>query len=364
MQEAVEQITADDTAASTATDGASDKGTIAGGKTSDVKPAADAKPNGKAADAAAEGEKPKPNGKGGTIAAGRDSEADEADAEPDKPYWPEDWREKMAKHRAGDDDKAYKKELKRLQNFASPEGVYGMGREAEAKLTSGKLLKRPEKDAKPEEVKEFYQQLGAPEKPDDYYSNIQLDNGAVVGEADKPFLDDLAKTVHNSSAPVSTEQFKVFTNWYYKQQEINAAKLDDDDDDHRIQSERSLKEEFGPSFKRTQNAIPVLFMQAPGGSDINNEKGVYARLMGGRTADGKIIGNDPDVFRWLNSLRAEINPNATVTEDGAGTPQTVEDEIKKIEGIMRTDRKTYNRDHAARYAELLKIREKNQARAR
>jgi hypothetical protein len=364
MQDDVRQFSADDLSLISDGDaGGDDKGTIAGGKTSDAK-SADAKPNGKAADAAVEGEKSKPIGKGGTIAAGRDSEVEEAEEGEKKPYWPEDWREKMAKHRAGDDDKAYKKELKRLQNFASPEGVYGMGREAEAKLTSGKLLKRPEKDAKPEEVKEFYQQLGAPEKPDDYYSNIQLDNGAVVGEADKPFLDDLAKTVHNSSAPVSTEQFKVFTNWYYKQQEINAAKMDEDDDDHRIQSERSLKEEFGASFKRRVSALPVLFMQAPGGSDINNEKGVYARLMGGRTADGRLIGNDPDVLRWLDSMRAEINPNATVTEDGAGTPQTVEDEIKKIEGIMRTDRKTYNRDYAARYQELLKIREKNQARAR
>jgi hypothetical protein len=359
MQEDVGQISADDTDVSTVTDG--DKGTIAGGKpAAETKTATEVKPNGKVADAAPAGDKPK----AGTIASGRDSEKDEADDEAEKPYWPEDWREKMAKHRAGDDDKAYKKELKRLQNFASPEGVYGMGREAEAKLTSGKLLKRPEKDAKPEEVKEFYQQLGAPEKPDEYYSNLQLDNGAVVGEADKPFLEDLAKTVHGSSAPVTPEQFKVFTNWYYKQQEINAAEMDEADDTHRIQSERDLKTELGASFKREIKALPILFQHAPGGSDINNEKSVYARIMGGRTADGRLMGNDPDVLRWLMGLRAEINPNATVTEDGTGTPQTVEDEIKKIEGIMRTDRKTYNRDFAARYQELLKIKEKNQARAR
>jgi hypothetical protein len=358
MQEDVGQISADDTAASETESAAVT--TLAGGdKTAAAAKTADAKPNGKAADAAAKDAGTK--AKNGTIASGRDSEVEEADAD-DKPYWPDDWREKMAKHRAGDDDKAYKKELKRLQNFASPEGVYGMGREAEAKLTSGKLIRRPEKDAKPEEIAEFHKAMGVPEDPKEYFTNLKLSNGAVVGEADKPFVDSFAQTVHKSG--MTPEQFNTAMNWYYHQQEAQAAQMDEADDTHRITAERELKEEFGAQFKRRVNALPVLFQQAPGGADIKNEKSVYARLMGGRTSDGRLIGNDPDVIRWLDGLRAEVNPNATVAEDGTGTPQTVEDEITKIEAIMRTDRKTYNRDHAKRYGELLAIREKNQARAR
>jgi hypothetical protein len=358
MQEDVGQISADDSAVSTDNTGTSAATTLAAGNktAAEQKPATEAKPNGKPADAAA-----KPAAKSGTIASGRDSEVEEAE-EDDKPYWPDDWREKMARHRAGDDDKAFKKELKRLQNFASPEGVYGMGREAEAKLTSGKLIKRPEKDAKPEEIAEFNKAMGVPEKPEEYYANLQLSNGAVVGEADKPFVDSFAKHVHKTG--MTPDQFKESMNWYYAQQEAQAAQMDEDDDNHRIQSERSLKEEFGAQFKRRINALPVLFQQAPGGADIKNDKSVYARLMGGRTSDGRLIGNDPDVIKWLDSLRAEVNPNATVAEDGQGTPETVEQEIKKIEEIMRTDRKSYNRDYATRYGELLKIREKNQARAR
>lgn len=346
----------DEEAQIAADDGDSATTTIAAGEKPATKAVAETKPNGKAAET---GEKPA--AKAGTIATGRDSEVEEAEDD-SKPYWPEDWREKMARHRSGDDDKAYKKELKRLQNFASPEGVYGMGREAESKLTSGKLIKRPEKDAKPEEIEEFYTALGRPEKPDEYYTNLKLSNGAVVGEADKPFVDSFAQTVHKSG--MNTEQFNTAMNWYYTQQEAQAAQMDEEDDNHRIQAERELKEEFGAAFKRRVNALPVLFMQAPGGTDIKNEKGVYARLMGGRTSDGRLIGNDPDIIRWLDSMRAEVNPNATVTEDGQGTPQTVEDEIAKIEGIMRTDRKEYNRSYAKRYGELLAIREKNRARAR
>lgn len=315
-------------------------------------------PGDKAADSDA-----KPKGKSGTIATGRDSEREAAgdDAEA-KPYWPDDWREKMARHRAGDDEKAYKKELRRLQNFASPEGVYGMGREAEAKLTSGQLLKVPGKEASEEEIEAFAKALGVPEKPDEYTKDLTLENGAVVGDADKPFVDSFAETMHKAKA--RPEEFKAALNWYYAQQEAQAAQMDEEDDAYRIDSERELKEEFGPAFKRRIGAMPVLFQQAPGGSDIKNERGVYHRLMGGRTSDGRLIGNDPDIIRWLDSMRAEINPSATVTEDGVGTPETVENEITNIEKIMREDRKTYNRDYADRYSELLNIREKNLARAR
>ena len=366
QDEARQNFTAEDLSLVTDDGGdeSGDKATIAGG--ADAKTEAGGKsqekPQAKAS-AQDDGDKVKP--KSGTIASGRDSEEDDAADGPDKPYWPDDWREKMARHRAGSDDKAYKKELKRLQNFASPEGVYGMGREAESKLTSGQLLKRPGKDAKPEEVKEFYQQLGAPEKADDYYANLQLDNGAVVGEADKPFLEDLAKTVHGSNAPVTPEQFKVFTNWYYRQQETQAAQMDDEDDQHRITSERALKEEFGPSFKRRINALPMLFEQAPGGTDINNEGGVYARLMGGRTSDGRLIGNDPDVLKWLDSLRADSRPFATLTEDGQGNAQSAQNRLDEIQKLRQTEPRKYWSDEVqAEELKLINSLQKDRARQR
>ena len=306
----------------------------------------------------------------GTIAGGEADEGkagkevkSEAEKKADKASLRDvqDWRQEIAEHYAAGDKKAYEKELKRLERISDPRAIYGMYRELEGKFTSGGLIKIPGKDAKPEEIEQFNKALGVPEKPEDYTKNLTLENGAVVGEADKAYVDSFAEHMHKNSA--RPEEFKAALNWYYNQQEANAAQLDEEDDAHRVEAERALKEEFGSAYKRRTNAIGSVFASAPGGANIENEKSVYARLMGGRTADGRLIGNDPDVIRWLDSIRGEINPAASVVEDGDQSGQTIEAEIKKIEKIMREDRREYNKNYAGRYAELLEARNKIQARA-
>ncbi|MCK9549134.1 hypothetical protein [Aquamicrobium sp.] len=310
-------------------------------------------------------EKTEPAKTGKTIVAGADAEEEakakeEQEAKDHKPYWPDDWREKMAEHYAAGDKKLYQKELNRLKRFTDPTAVYGMGRELEGKFTSGGLVKIPGKDAKPEEKQAFWKQLGVPENAEEYFEKIQLENGAVIGEADKPLVNTFAQAVHKAGA--TPEFVSAALNWYYQQQEQQAAELDEQDETFRVESERALKEEFGPAFKRRTNAIGSLFSTAPGGSDIKNENGLFARLMGGRTADGRIIGNDPDMVRWLSGLVSEVNPAATVVEGGDQSGQSVDEEIAKIEKIMRTDRREYNRTYADRYRELLGVREKLRAR--
>ena len=68
-----------------------------------------------------------------------------------------------------------------------------------------------------------------------------------------------------------------------------------------------------------------------------------------------MIGNDPDMVRFLVAMAAEVNPMATVTEEGHQGGQTVEAEIATIEKRMREDRRGYNRDEPmqARYRELM-----------
>lgn len=279
---------------------------------------------------------------------------------PEKPYWPEDWRERAAKHYAADDEKAYKRELKRLQGVSDPAGLFGMYRELESKWTSGGLIKKPGKDATPEEVAEFNKSLGVPEKVEDYFKDLKLDNGAVLGDMDLPVAKSFAEAAHKAGATPSMVHGAL--NWYFSNQEQQAAALDEADDTFRREAEQALKEEFGPSFKRRMNSISTLFAQAAGGTDLKNESALYARLMGGRTADGKIIGNDPDVVRWLSALVNEVNPSATVVEDGDASGKGIDAEIKEIENIMRVDRRRYDRELAPRYQQLLEARERIQAR--
>ena len=281
-----------------------------------------------------------------------------------KPYWPEDWRQKIAEYAGAGDAKAVKRELKRLEGITDPAGIYGTYRELESKFTSGGLIKMPGKDAKPEEVAEFHKALGVPKEPADYFKDIKLENGAVIGEADKPLADDFAAAIHPAGA--TPQVVNAALNWYFGNQEKQAAALDDTDDKFRRESERALKEELGPAFKRKTNSIASLFELAPGGADVKNEKSLYSRLMAGRTADGVVIGNDPDMVRFLIALATDRNPSVSVVEDGDQTGTSINTEIAAIEKRMRDDRHAYFKDNAAqaRYRELITARDKIQSRQR
>lgn len=274
-----------------------------------------------------------------------------ADKAPVKP-WGDNWREEMARHASAGDEKVYKKELARLQRIASPEGVYGMYREMESKFTSGGLVKMPGKDAKPEDIAAFHKALGVPEKAEDYFKDLKLENGAEIGEADKPIVGAFADAMHKAGAPPQT--MKAALDWYYQHQEQQAAAVDEADDQFRRESERALKEELGAAFKRHTGAIPALFATAPGGADARNENSLLARIMGGRMSDGRIIGDDPDAVRFFISLAQEINPAATVVEDGAGTVQSVGAELDSLRALRSSNpTKYWSAEVQAREAELI-----------
>lgn len=281
-----------------------------------------------------------------------------------KPYWPEDWRQRVAEHVGAGDQKAIQRELKRLERFTDPNGIYAMSRELEAKFSSGGLIKKPGKDAKPEEITEYHKALGVPDKAEDYLKDLKLENGAVIGDADKSLVEGVLGVMHEAGAPPAVAH-KVL-NWYYKTQEAQAAALDEADDKFKIESTLALKEEYGPAYQRMVNSIGSLFVRAPGGSDAQNPGSLFARLMGGRTADGKIIGNDPDMARWLVAIAQDVNPAATVVESGAEGGVTIDNEIKALEDRMRSDRRAYFKDEKAqaRYRELITARDKIRARAR
>ncbi len=332
---------------------------------------ADAKSNGKGAEDAvkakeseseeeAEKSDPKPDSKK-TLATGKTEES-ESEEDPDKPYWPDNWRDKMARHYAGNDEKAFKRELNRLKRFADPSGVYGFGREAEGKLTSGGLLKVPDKDASEEDIANFHKALGVPEKPGEYFDQIKLENGAVIGDADKPIADSFAEEVHKTGATPKTVSAAM--NWFFRQQEAEAVAQDEADDEFLRASQSSLKEDWGAAYKRKTNAIASLFVTAPGGTDVANEESLFARIMGGRTSDGQIIGNDPEAVRWFASVAHDVNPQAAVVEDGDMSGKSAEKELAEIKELRKTDKRKYFTDAVQkRETELIDAIAKHQARS-
>lgn len=305
-----------------------------------------------------------PNGGGngqpasnGTLATGAET------AEPTRGYWPDDWRQKIAEHISAGDKDRYNKEIRRLENMSDPTVAWSRFREMENTWASRNFIKVPPKEnASEADIKEYHKALGVPDAAEDYFKDLKLQNGAVFGEADKPVLEWFAQTAHKAGVPKSA--FEGIANEFLARQEQQAAELDEADEQFRITAERALKDEFGPAYRRKTNAIATLFDMAPGGADVKNEQALYSRLMGGRMADGKLIGNDPDMVKFLVALAMDRNPAISVVEDSDIGGKGVDARISEIEKIMREDRPRYNKEFAGEYAELLSTREKIRARAR
>jgi hypothetical protein len=274
------------------------------------------------------------------------------------------FRETLAKHASAGDKKAFDKELKRLERLGieRPEQVYGLYRELDNKLNGGGLVKVPGKDATPEEVAAFNKAIGVPEKPEDLVAAIQLDNGAVVGDADKPVLEVFASAMHKAGATPKVMSAAVSA-YYAHLAKVEADQADADDQTVR-ETTAKLKEELGPAFRREMGALKSLFDAAPGGGDDKNPESLYARVMTARTPDGKLLGNDIDFLNLMRTWRQDIRPFATVTEDGAGGAKSAEARLAEIQALRQTDKKRYwSPDIQAEELRLIEMLERNKARA-
>ncbi len=232
----------------------------------------------------------------GTLASG-----DAPDAPAATPAdWPADWRVKLA-----GEDKAY---LKTLERYASPADMSKALREAQKKISSGDIGKKaPAADAPAEEVAAWRKENGIPDDPKGY--DTDLGNGLVWGEADKPFLDDFTAFAHGKN--MAPAQVKEMLGWYAKTQEQAATERQQADGSFHVESDASLRKEWGVDFKRNLNAIGNLLGTVDGGADW---------ILTSRTADGKLLGDDPRFVKWLASTAIEVNPVATLLPAGTANP--------------------------------------------
>ena len=296
-----------------------------------------------------------------TIVEGKGDEEEDSEPVPSEPV--DDWREKAAEHYAAGDKKLYKKELARLQRVKDSNSLWGMYRELESKFTSGTLIKKPGKDASEEDVKAYHKAIGVPDDPEEYLADYDPPAGSVMEESDSEVIGDMIGVLHSNGA--SKEAVHSVLNWYFDKQAEQLDSALENDERYRHDSISTLKEELGPSYKRTINSLGLLFSTAYGGNDLTNEKSVAARVLGGRTSDGKLLGDDPDVIRWLISMNSEINPLTSVVDGHGDASGKVADRIAEIEKYMREDRKGYSKDEQiqAEYRRLVTARQRAEARS-
>lgn len=261
-----------------------------------------------------------------------------ASAEPvAESVWPEDWRQKYSQ------DPAVQK---RLERYASPKAALDALFAAQTRISKGDLLPTLKENATPEELADYRTAHGIPDTPEGY--DLTLSNGLIIGEADKPLVDEFLKTAHAENMHPS--QVQKTLGWYMDKQEQARVAQEARDAESRIGCLDTLREEFGPNYqKEVKIAFDVLNAAPP---DVKD------RFLGGRLADGTMIGNDPAVIRWLNSLSRELNPVGTlVPGSGTNAVQAVEAELAGLRKMMGDNKSEYWKGptaakNQARYREL------------
>lgn len=263
----------------------------------------------------------------------------------DAPAFKENWRQALA----ADDPDA----LKTLERFTDPQQLWKRTQELTKKLSSGELkVNAPfPKDGKPEEQAAWRKENGLPEKPEDYNQHIKLAEGLVIGDNDKPFVEDFLKTAHSLNTP--PEAVNAQLNWYFGTHLPNLQKAQGEmDAEHRSEMHMQLHKVWGEDFKGNMNAVGALVQTMP--------EGIRDAFYSARMPDGTAFGNNAEILQWLAGMARELNPASAITGGGADAMKGVEDKIKEYEGMMRTNRQAWNKDTAAQaeYQKLLDLREK------
>ncbi len=235
------------------------------------------------------------------------------DPEP-KGDWPEDWRQRLS----AKDEKA----LAQLERFASPLAVFESYQELRKQLSSGAYRKVLGKDAKPEEIAEWRKANGIPETPDKY--DLSLEDGTVIGEADKPLVMKFVENMHGKNA--TPDQVKAGVKAYFDIRKEAVAKQEETDAAQMVETEETLRAEYGGEYRANVNAAKAFLQSAPGG--------IADKVLGARQPDGKMMANDPDVLRWLVGMARELNPVGTVVPPGGDQTKAISTRLSEIRSMM------------------------------
>lgn len=264
-----------------------------------------------------------------------------ADKGTDKTPDATDWRTELS----GDDPEL----LKFLGRYHSKDAALKGFRETYGQIRAGKFIKPLGEDPTDEDLAAYRKQMGVPEKPEEYLQ--KLGDGLVVGDDDRPYVDKFLDEMHKTNARPADVNAALQT--YYKIVEEQSAEASAAEAEARRVNEDALREEWGPDFRRNVNIVDSYLEQAP--------RDVREVLTSGYGPDGTLLANNAPFIKWLAGLALAENPVATVVP-GTGQQQIdgVEEEIGKIEKVMRENRKAYNDDAKmqSRLRELYGAREK------
>lgn len=265
-----------------------------------------------------------------------------------------DWRTAMA----GEDKDA----LKRLARWADPANFYKSYIALESKMKSGEYAKALPEDADEKTVAAWRKENGIPEEAKGYVDAVELANGVVPGEGDKPMMEAFAALAHEQNMP--PKHYNAAINWYFAQQDTIRQQQEDADDKFKQESEDDLRATWeGADYRRNLTAVRNMMAGWP--------EGLADEIMAGRTADGRLIGDDPRFLKAMAQMALDLNPAATlVPHAGADTGKVMEERLSELKTWMSAPKgsdnwKKYWKDEKVQeeYRDLVNAQDKMKARA-
>lgn len=241
--------------------------------------------------------------------------------------FPDNWRDQLA----GDDAKF----RKQLERYASPEALAKSHRELQAKLSSGEFRSaKLSENPTDEELTQWRKDNNIPEKAADYLAD--LPSGIVLGDDDKDRVNSFLEAMHGKN--VSKEHVQAAIEWNQQMVEQEMQSRYDRNVDAQQKTEDTLRQEWGPEYRRNINLINGMLDGLP--------KEAKELFTSAQTADGISIFNNSEIAKWLVDTARAVNPVATVVP-GASNPKAITDEIATLEKRMKDDYQGWFKDEAA-----------------
>jgi hypothetical protein len=266
--------------------------------------------------------------------------------------WTEGWRQHMA---AGSTDP--EKDLKQLERYESPEGIWKKARELERRMSSGELRTTLRKDATAQEIAAWRAENGIPAKPEEY--KINLPAGRQMPKEDDPFVKAFLKRAHDSN--MSQAHVDAAIAVFYEQVDQGVHAEQEKEAKLERETEDKLRQEWQGDYRVNKAMAEALLDRAP--------QGFKDRFLKGYLSDGTPIRADVASWKWLVQMEREINPASTVLPGSSGDlGKTIAGELDGLRKMMGDQNSEYWKGPKAeanqkRYRELIGAEQKMKAKA-
>tara|TARA_R110000765_G_scaffold389263_3_gene481682 strand:- start:1465 stop:2247 length:783 start_codon:yes stop_codon:yes gene_type:complete len=181
----------------------------------------------------------------------------------------------------------------------------------------------PGKSATPDEWRQVYQKLGAPDAADAY--QIEGMDDTVAGQFRQQAFD----------AGLSQQQATAVSDFYKGQQTSQNEAMKKAGEDAIYDSEQELRQEYGKAFEQKVQGAQNAAKQLLGGVEI------FETL---QLADGRMLGDHPDIIRMFSTLAGQIGEDQLIGETSEMV-MTPAEASRQIADLTKTNGPYFDKRH-------------------